>query len=621
MKKTLLIALSVLCLGVLSGCQDWLSIPSPTQMDSETVFTDIRAAEMATLAVYDASINQEIYHHFIINGDDARVGEDGYNAQAQLAHFDYIPSQTPHGLYTAMYKGIERANSILKKLPGYTPANAEEEVLKNMLIGECLALRAQDYLHLIRLFGDVPFTTTPFEDAASFSLGRTSRDVIYDQIIADLQQAVELLPWKSAGKVQTNERITKNAAYGMLARTALYAAGFSLRWDLETYSSASLKVAQRPDQTRVTELYQIASDACAAVITKGENDLEDSFEDVFRDLINGRYNEETMFEHGHQGATYSPTRNGYTNGMAIMRGNTNFGRSYPMQRAMPTLWFDYKDGDTRRGVSVVNYGIDAASNHHLHAYSQAGTGKYRVNWYESPRQGDATRGINWIWLRYSDVLLMYAEAQNELNNGPTAAAISAFEQVRTRAFGGNKSLIGTTPASYADFRKAIIEERKLEFAFEGWRKTDLVRFGVHQQVMTETKAKVIRLANRQGEYAAVPRFAAYKPTPAPIGDALVEMVPDYTYMTEPDATEKARLTAGGYTLLNLNGDPKLTSLPSGSGVLMGRFFNVDNNLDTWITDMNNGLVENQSELYPLNQVNIIDVNPGLAGQQHPAYAN
>ena len=72
----------------------------------------------------------------------------------------------------------------------------------------------------------------------------------------DLQDAIELLPWKSEGMVSTPERFTKNSAYGILARVALYAAGYSLRWDLNTvpYDAATVRIAQRDDQNRIKEL-------------------------------------------------------------------------------------------------------------------------------------------------------------------------------------------------------------------------------------------------------------------------------------------------------------------------------------------------------------------------------
>lgn len=93
------------------------------------------------------------------------------------------------------------------------------------------------------LFGDVPYSTVPVLDMTTFSSSRVDRDEIYDGIIADLQEAVEVLPWYSEGFFSTPERISKNAAYGLLARTALYAAGYALHWDLNTYDNLLFRCA------------------------------------------------------------------------------------------------------------------------------------------------------------------------------------------------------------------------------------------------------------------------------------------------------------------------------------------------------------------------------------------
>mgnify|MGYP000343945571 FL=1 len=132
----------------------------------------------------------------------------------------------------------------------------------------------------------------------TFSSSRVDRDEIYDGIIADLQEAVEVLPWYSEGFFSTPERISKNAAYGLLARTALYAAGYALHWDLNTYDKSTLQMRRPLDESRVRKLYTIADEACKAVISKGENSLLSKYEDVFRALNEGGvYNpEEVMFD-------------------------------------------------------------------------------------------------------------------------------------------------------------------------------------------------------------------------------------------------------------------------------------------------------------------------------------
>ncbi|WP_207531787.1 RagB/SusD family nutrient uptake outer membrane protein [Desertivirga arenae] len=615
MKNLLYKGLFVLSIIAISSCKkDWLSIPSPTKMDDETVFKNLNAVDMAVLGIYPSTFHQELYYNLTANSDEVITTENN-NSKTRLATYNYTPSESPSGLYTTAYRAIEMANLVLKKLPPYTPKDASEEKKKNMLLGECYAIRAMSYLNLVRHFGDVPYTNIPTEDAKSYSSGRVSRDSIYDRSIQDLQKAVELLPWQSEGLIPTPERFSKNAAYGILARTALYAAGYSLRWDLNTYSPSSLQLAQRPDQARIQELYKIASDACQEVIKRGENRLLPKFETVFRDLVNGRYNAESMLEHGQFGNDFNSSAIGYTNGIAILRGNVNFGRSFPLQGAMPTLWFDYDAQDTRRGVTIANFGLTSTNERWLNPYSMMGIGKFRVVWKADKGVADNKRNINWIFLRYSDVLLMYAEAQNELNNGPTTAAFNAFKEVRKRAFNGDETKIGVIPTSYQAFKNAVIEERKLELAFEGWRKTDLVRWGIFYEKLTETQVKLQQLARREAgsKYANVPRYAAYKVGTVNFEDPIIEIVPNYTYMTQPSSTERTRLTTEGYKLVNLDGDVVNT------GATRFNFFDTSNGqLSAWVTGVFSGLRKNQSELHPLG-ISKINENPGLTGQELPGY--
>ena len=208
-------------------------------------------------------------------------------------------------------------------------------------------------------------------------------------------------------------------------------------------------------------MYQIAADACNAVITKNENSLLANYDKVFRDLALKQYNSETMLEYGWYGANAPDVRTGYTNGIPTNGTSKTFGKGGPQMIAMPTLYFDFDAGDQRRDVSVCNFGILANDNLQMSTYLGACVGKYRIDWKSEIGTSDSKRDINFPLLRYSDVLLMYAEALNELNNGPTAAAIKAFEDVRLRAFKNDATKIGTTPTTYDGFKNAIIEERKL----------------------------------------------------------------------------------------------------------------------------------------------------------------
>jgi hypothetical protein len=109
--------------------------------------------------------------------------------------------------------------------------------------------------------------------------------------------------------------------------------------------------------------------------------------------------------------------------------------------------------------------------------------------------------LDWPIIRFPDVLLMFAEADNEINQGPGAADIAALQAVQTRGHGGNAALIPPTPTDYADFFNAIVKERSLEFGGEGVRKFDLIRWNLLGARIADTKTNLTNLAARSGTYA------------------------------------------------------------------------------------------------------------------------
>jgi starch-binding outer membrane protein, SusD/RagB family len=143
--------------------------------------------------------------------------------------------------------------------------------------------------------------------------------------------------------------------------------------------------------------------------------------------------------------------------------------------------------------------------------NELNTGKYRRDWRVPLLPGTVLNvGYNWVMIRFSDVLLMYAEAVNELNGAPTAQAIKAFEDVRKRAYKGNESKIGTTPTDKAGFFTAVANERYLEFGHEGIRKYDLLRWGQLADKLTEARNKIEQLRTGSGIYANVPDTVYWK---------------------------------------------------------------------------------------------------------------
>jgi hypothetical protein len=177
---------------------------------------------------------------------------------------------------------------------------------------------------------------------------------------------------------------------------------------------------------------------------------------------------------------------------------------------LPTTFYAYDSMDTRRDVTCAPYNINQDFTLAGRSFQTMVDGKFRRDWNPVTASQAQYFGTNWPLIRYSDVLLMFAEAENELNNGPTAAAKSAFEQVRLRAFNGNSSLIGTTPSDYAGFFDAIMKERMLELCGEGIRKYDLIRWNRLGTNLAAVKAELTKMSNLQAPYDNLPATMYYK---------------------------------------------------------------------------------------------------------------
>lgn len=654
--KINILGISILLL-MFSACQDWLDMPSESNADSSSVFSTVSRAEMAVVGAYPYIHTQELGYQLLMGTDESSSTES--NSKYYVSNYDYTNlTGMLSSTYTTMYRAIEYANVCIKNIPAMSISESEQPKV-NSLLGEAYAVRAYAYWNIVRFYGDVPYSDIPTSDLTTFTSSRVSRDIIWDNCIADLQKAVELLPWKSEGMVKTGERFTKNSAYGILARVALHAAGYSLRWDLNTvpYNKATVKIAQRDDAARITQLYQIAADACAAVIAKKENSLLSDYDQVFRDLSLKQYNNETILEYGWYGSESPDVRTGYVNGVPTSGTSATFGKGGPQMIVMPTLYFEFDEGDQRRDVSVCNYGILANDNLQMSTYLGACLGKYRIDWKADRGTSDSKRNINFPLLRYSDVLLMYAEALNELNNGPTESAINALKAVRLRAFKNDNSKIGTIPSSYSSFKDAIIKERKLELSNESLRKSDLTRWGILYEHLTAEKAKLYQLARREGKYSNVDVYRAYKDVKGVFKNPVVAV--PYISMSDADIASLSLTASEVTTLKTLNSSSKgylvktfyqnkatgeiyytQSAVPAGvevapvSYTILNMFgchsvkqiggLSVDNveglaSANTWIQEMFYGLQKNMVEILPFNTTSIIDVNPGLLGQQHPLY--
>lgn len=503
----------------LTSCEDTLERPSFTADDIDYVFSDIQKSDIYVKGVYRYFCFEELFRAANTGDCVTTANEDNFTqANMQRASYNYDPYRpwVFGDVYRQSYNTIESCNLGIKRI-GMLAESPE----RNALLAELYMLRAYAYHNLIRFLGDVPVQWVAMEDCDLKSQDvlyptRQPRDGIYDRIIDDMVEHVNDLPWQSENPYVTNERLTRNAGLGIMARICLHAAGYSLRWDLETNDESTLHMARRDDAARVREIYEIADKALADVIAKGENYLipdnaeESGFMNLFRNFTGGNYGPtapEMMWMIAQQGEKTNGRLGNYIGVTGASQGSF-FGQMRALQIKLPTFYLSYDPRDKRRDVTAPMYTIGHSGEEDIHCgttYSSVLGGKYRVQWAQSPYSGDK-RNIDMAMLRYSDVLLMYAETQNFLYGGPTEAAKSALKQVRDRAGVGDLPI----PATETEFLEAVMRERQWELADEFVLRTDLVRTNLLDKFVNEAKQDLRDLADKKGKYEGIVEYRIYQ---------------------------------------------------------------------------------------------------------------
>ncbi|WP_370641065.1 RagB/SusD family nutrient uptake outer membrane protein [Flavobacterium anseongense] len=440
--------------------------------------------------------------------------------KADLCVYDAKPNNvemnTANNAWSMMYQGIERANLCIRGIRNYgNPAPGNE---MGYLLGEALTLRAIYYADLVKAWGDVPARFEPTNSQTIF-LGKSSRDIIYKQLIQDLGEASTLVPWPNGNAATTNvQRINKAFVKGLRARLAMVASGYQQYPDgIRRSTDTDLSVAN---------MYALALSECNDVIQSGTAHLEPSFETFWR-----KYNQENTAAGGESlwelpfGAGRGRMLFTFAvNHTSIDQFQANGSNRGGVAGPLPHIFYDYDVADSRRDVTCVPYRYGTASNtvltngfptakQTLVGINRWYFGKYRYEWMTRRVISTNDDGVNKIYMRYAEVLLMAAEAANELN-GPAAAA-PYLKEIRRRAFApANHAVkvdayvdaLGSKEAMF----NAIVEEHKFEFTGEMERKQALIRWNLLGAKLTDAKAKMFRLQQRTGEYADVATTLYFK---------------------------------------------------------------------------------------------------------------
>jgi hypothetical protein len=408
--------------------------------------------------------------------------------------FDYTEPNIDQTWQT-LYIGIERANNLIYYIN--TPVSMDP-VERNAILGEAEFMRGYYYFLLVSNFGDVPMRLTPttITGATTNNVPRTPSKDVYAQIQKDMTDAeAKCYP---ATKFGYSSRVSQTTVEGILARVCLTMAGYPLQ-----------------DHTKYADALKWA----IKVQASGIHSLNPSYSQIFINEAQDIYDiKEAMWEadfNGNDLSTYLETgRLGNTNGITYTAGNyADTGYCYGFINATKTLYNLYGAGDLRRDWAIAPYkysGTNRVNNGTL-IYDR-NCGKWRRSYELLTPKSKNNTGQNFPILRYSDVLLMLAEADNQVNSGPSANAYEAINEVRRRGYGFPVNMPNiksdlATGMSVTQFQQAIKDERARELCFETQRRPDLLRWGIWTQTMSALANQMnidLVATNNSLKYAAIP---------------------------------------------------------------------------------------------------------------------
>ena len=469
-----------------TACSDFLDVDSVSKYDSEGVFGEKTEINRALNGVYAKLMSGDFYGDayftkFVFNSDvEFTTNTSDVATNNSFRRFDGNSTASDvEKFWNAAYSGVEYANNFvyyLERSPLYSTEDAE--IMQMM--GEAKVIRAMFFHDLVTYFGDIPFTFEPASVVENYVMPIVSRDEVYKTLIEDLKSIAPYMKF-AANLSNGVERASKEFCWSMIARMAMHAGGYSLRPD--TDNPANFGKMERPANYK--ELYKTALAYCDSVISSATHTLSLPYYRVFVNECNYvvNSNDDPIFEipfaketSGNVGYVHGPKSELYEGSTS---GDNIWGEAKSSAALSAFYRFMFDPEDARRDYLNGLWGYLYNGEPTISVSYTVYNNKWSKLWSTSGNPESAgNTGINFPYMRYTDVLLMYAEAANELNDGPTDAAKAALRQVRQRAFTNPEkidSYIESMSGSKDDFLKAVLDERKFEFAGENMRWKDMVR--------------------------------------------------------------------------------------------------------------------------------------------------
>ncbi|MFI1772022.1 RagB/SusD family nutrient uptake outer membrane protein [Thalassobellus citreus] len=489
--------LGIISMTLIVSCsKDFLQPESISTTDRNSIYSNIDDARKAVNAIYVSfsdgdGFRSRLSNNFTGNTDiehqNGWEGQSGgrrpiWNLDATANNTDLIK------MWTSAYQAINNSNNAISGIINSGNLEGENAAVYNQLLGEAHTMRAYWYSMLIYYFGDVPYPTEPTTPESNFFLSKTNRNEILSNEIQALINVEANMLW--ADEVDYGiEQINRDYTLGMIARLALQRGGY--------YLKPNLTMVRDSDYL---EYYEIAKTYTKKLIDLKDRTLPTDFRQIFMNqckYIVGNYsNSDILFE-----VPYASGEGdvGWNIGIDVEEvGATHqYGGGGNYMDMPETYYLSFDSEDKRRDVTCGLYEINTEGNPQFIDNNGISQGKWSRHFTPTPLGKESSKGtgINWPMMRYSDILLMYAEAENELN-GPTADAQEKLKRVRQRAFDTPvDTYIASVSSSKEAFFDAIVDERAWEFGGEMIRKYELIRWGIYSDKMKETVEALKQLAD------------------------------------------------------------------------------------------------------------------------------
>ena len=460
--------------------------------------------------------------------------------------------------WRAAYKTIYDSNSFIESVENsWSRLSENDRKIVEVYVAEARVIRALMYFELVRNWKNIILITSVEESRQHPStFEQDDPEDVYEFIEKELKESAAILPWATSDNIRTDNSfmVSKGSAFALLARLCVTWAGYPLQNELK---------------------WKEAKDACDSIITSGKHGLLADYEDLWKNSCNSKWDPtESLFEISFYSPSISSASSnncsgyiGKWNGVHVVTNTTSLVRVDARYRAIATFAATWPEPrkDKRFSLSLADFYYEGTTKLGKHTIDDDGT----VRWYEeSSRDGirkvyrvdgsekidfmttidnpynlsakfpyreglyvakwDLTKYVepgkqladgnqsnaNWYLLRFSDVLLMYAEAINEIS-GPNTDAYAAVNMVRRRGFGydinSSESTDADLPAglSQKQFRDVIRSERAYELCFEGNRKQDLIRWGIYAKSVVDVAPAMNEWCDGASSYILAAQYTDY----------------------------------------------------------------------------------------------------------------